>query len=102
MSESKNDIITRLHTQALDEIRDALIRLQDETLEVGEIPRRFEDWSQDDHHDVLWWNTRMTDGEIAEPPSYIGGPCSSDWPFEEEDHQRLLWVPLPKLARSRP
>ena len=102
MSESKNAIITRLHIQALDEISETLFRLQDKTLEIGEIPRRFKDWSEDDHHDVLWWDTSMTGGEITEPPQYVGGPCSSDWPFEEEEHRHLLWVPLPKLARNRP
>jgi len=69
---------------------------------AGEIPRRFQDWSQDDHHDVLWWETSMTGGAITEPPSYIGGPSSSDWPFEIEDEPHLLWVPLPKLARGTP
>jgi hypothetical protein len=98
---NKNELMTRLHDHAMDTINEALIRLQDETLEVGEIPRRFQDWSDDDHA-VLWWDTSMTGGEITEPPGYVGSPGSSDWPFETEDQPHLLWVPLPKLARGRP
>lgn len=99
---NKNELLTRLHDQAMDVINNALIELQDKTLEVGEIPRRFDAWDQDDHGCALWWDTGMTGGEITEPPGYIGGPTSSDWPFESEDEPHLLWVPLPKLARSKP
>jgi hypothetical protein len=68
---------------------------------AGVVPKVFEDWYQDDGG-ALWWDTSMTGGEIAEPPSYIGGPYSSDWPFENDELVHLLWVPLPKLARSKP
>jgi len=98
----KNELMTRLHEQAMDVINEALIVLQDQTIEVGEIPRRFDSWDQDEDSDVLWWDTSMTGGEITEPPSYIGGPESSDWPFEKEDEKHMLWVPLPKLARNKP
>lgn len=99
---NKNELLTRLHGEAIDAISLTLISLQDETLEVGEIPRRFDDWSQDDHHDVLWWDTSMTGGEIVEKPSYIGQPRDSDWPWQEQDEPHLLWIPLPKLARRKP
>lgn len=68
----------------------------------GHIPRRYTEWCRDDHHDVLWWDVSLTHGEIAEPPSYIGGPDDSEWPFTADDTPHLLWVPLPKLARNRP
>lgn len=103
MTTSKSDIITRLHTQALDEIGEALIRLQDKTLEIGEIPRRFEEWTDcEELWSVLWWDVEHTDGVISEPPEYIGCPKDGPWPWREEDQPHLLWVPLPKLARGRP
>ncbi len=101
MSPSKTDMINRVHEEAMDTINEALIRLQDKTLDVGEVPRRFAQWSDDDG-DVLWWDTGSTGGVIVEPPGYIGDPSSSDWPFETEDEPHLLWVPLPKLARNKP
>ena len=64
-------------------------------------PRRFDDWHEY-HGSGLWWNVEHTDGEIKEGPSYVGQPRDSDWPFEPEDEPNLLWVPLPKLARSKP
>ena len=67
----------------------------------GEVPRRAEVWSED-YGPALWWDVSLTDGEIAEPPEYIGSPLSSDWPWDEDCYQDLLWVPLPKLARGRP
>ena len=97
----KNELLTEIHDQAMDEIRETLIRMQDETEAVGEIPRRFDDWSDDDG-DVLWWDTSMTGGEITESPEYIGSPLSSDWVYDEDFAMHLLWVPLPKLARSKP
>jgi len=99
---NRNELLTKLHDQAMDVINNALIELQDETLEVGEIPRRFDAWDQDVRVCALWWDTSMTGGEITEPPGYIGGPNSGDWPFDPEDEAHLLWVPLPKLARSKP
>ncbi len=97
----ENELLTRLHDRAMDEIRETLIRLQDQTLEVGVIPRRFED-HHEDYGDGLWWDVKDTDGEIQEAPSYIGQPMDSHWPFDPEDEPHLLWVPLPKLARSKP
>lgn len=97
-----NQDLTRTHQRALDAISEILIELQDKTVELGEIPRRFDDWEHDTDRDVIWWDTSMTGGEIAEPPGYVGSPASSDWPFEVDDQPHLLWVPLPKLARSRP
>jgi hypothetical protein len=76
--------------------------LKDSPTDVGEIPRRFDAWDQDDHGDALWWDVSMTGGEIQEPPGYVGGPTCSDWPFDEDEHAHLLWVPLPKLARAKP
>ena len=98
---TKNTLITALHELAMDEIRETLIKLQDETLEVGEIPRRYED-HHDDYGDVLWWNTRFTEGVIQESPEFIGQPLDGPWPFNPEDEPHLLWVPLPKLARAKP
>ena len=98
---NKNEMLTKIHDQAMDVINEVLISLQDKTQEVGEIPRRFEDWGHDDA-DVLWWDTSMTGGEISEPPSYIGSPRDNDWPFDPTESDHLLWVTLPKLARSRP
>jgi hypothetical protein len=98
---NRNDLLTKLHDIAMDAISETLIELQDSTADVGEIPRRFADWSDEDGA-VLWWDTSMTGGEITEAPGYIGAPSWSDWSFETEDQPRLLWVPLPKLARNRP
>jgi len=98
---NRNELLTRLHDQAMDAINETLIRLQDETAEVGEIPRRIDDWHEDDGSG-LWWNVENTGGEIVEEPSYIGQPRDSDWPWNEEDEPHLLWVPLPKLARGKP
>ena len=95
---SKNQLITNLHGQALDEISEVLIRLQDETLEVGEIPRRFEEWTEEDGA-VLWWETSLAEGKITEPPQVIGTIHDLD---DTSEPQWLLWVPLPKLARDRP
>jgi hypothetical protein len=99
---NKNELLTRIHDNAMDVINDTLITLQDQTADVGEIPRRFADYCHDEDHDVLWWETSMTGGEITEPPSYIGGPECHDWPFDPAENDHLLWVPLPKLARSKP
>ena len=85
----------------MDEIRETLIRLQDETLEVGVIPRRLDDWHEDDGSG-LWWNVEFTDGEIIEDPTYVGQPRDLDWPWQEQDEPNLIWVPLPKLARNTP
>lgn len=100
---NRNELLTKLHTEAMDRINDVLIELQDETDEVGQIPRRYEDWSDDDR-ECLWWDVTGTNGEIQEPPSYIGRPDDNDWPWGEtlQPEYRLLWVPLPKLARGRP
>lgn len=98
---TRNELMTYLHTKAMDAISETLIRLQDETDKVGEIPRRFDDWHED-HGSGLWWYTEHTDGEIQEEPEYIGQPRDNDWPWNESDQPHLLWVPLPKLARSRP
>jgi hypothetical protein len=98
---NKNQLLTRIHDAAMDQIREALITLQDDTLDVGEIPRRCREWDHDDGT-VLWWETSLTGGEITEPPSYIGSPLCSDWPFDPAENDHLLWIPLPKLARSRP
>ena len=96
-----NKAITEIHERALERISEVMIELQDQTAGVGEIPRKFESWSEDDGP-VLWWDVSMTSGEITEPPEYIGSPLSSDWIWEDEDSRDLLWVPLPKLARSKP
>lgn len=96
-----NAQITKIHQEALDRIGDILIELQDDTLAVGEVPRRFDTWGDDDGA-VLWWDVSMTGGEIVEPPSHVGSPDGSDWPFEHDDEKHLIWVPLPKLARNKP
>jgi hypothetical protein len=98
---NKNELLTRIHTQALDAIAETLITLQDESVAIGEIPRRFEQWD-DSHGTVLWWETSLTSGEITEPPEHIGSPVSSDWPYDIDNEPHLLWVPLPKLARGTP
>ena len=98
---NRNELLTRLHDQAMDAINEVLISLQDATAEVGEIPRRYDDWHED-HGSGLWWDVEHTDGEIQEEPEYIGRPGDNDWPWNEEDEPHLLWVPLPKLARGKP
>lgn len=98
---TRNELLTRLHDQAMDVIGEALISLQDATAEVGEIPRRFDDWHED-HGSGLWWDVEHTDDEIQEEPEYIGRPGDNDWPWNEEDEPHLLWIPLPKLARVKP
>jgi hypothetical protein len=65
------------------------------------VPRRFADWF-DDIGAVLWWDTSMTGGKITGAPDMIGHPDESTWPYDEDDHQHLLWVPLPVLARNAP
>jgi hypothetical protein len=91
--------IDEIHQAALDDIRDILIRVQDKTRNVGEIPRRFVAWHEGE---AIWWNTKETGGAIVEPPSYFGRPDASDWPFAPADHHHLVWIPMPKLARNRP
>ena len=86
---------------AMDVISEALIVLQDKTLEVGVYPRRFDKWSDDDG-DVIWWNVEHTNGEIMESPNYLGSPLDHVWPFMVVDRPHLLWVPLPKLASNKP
>jgi len=63
---NRNELLTKIHDAAMDEINEVLIRLQDSTAEVGEIPRRFDAWDQDDHGAALWWDVSMTGGEIQE------------------------------------
>ncbi len=79
----------------------AQMRQQRDEARAGVYPRRCAEWSDDDG-DALWWDTEMTGGEIAEPPSYVGTPTSSDWVFDETNLPHLLWVPLPKLASGSP
>jgi hypothetical protein len=98
---NRNELFTKLHTRALDQISEILISLQDATDMVGEIPAVHDDWDHDDGP-VLWWNTKDTGGEIADQPEYIGAPDDSGWPWDWEDRPYLLWVKLPKLARRKP
>jgi hypothetical protein len=66
---------------------------------AGEMPRRFDEWSEADGP-AIWWDTEMTNGEIVEPPTWYGLPDEFEW--DEITRRNLLWVPLPKLASSRP
>ena len=98
---NRYEAVNLLHTKAMDEINDVLIQLQDETLDVGQVPRRFTAWHAGDGSG-LWWNVADTGGVMQEEPSYVGKPSHANWPWCDGDQPFLLWVPLPKLARNQP
>ena len=45
----------------------------------------FSEWHED-HGDVLWWMA-----PICEPPSYVGTPLDSSWPWEDVNESALVW-----------
>jgi hypothetical protein len=50
-------------------------------------PRPEHDWHEDDGA-VLWWRF-----PVQEPP-HCGTPHDSDWPFFEDESDRLWWTPI--------
>lgn len=53
-------------------------------------PRRYRDWHED-YGPALWCLI-----PVNEPP-HCGTPDGSDWPYDDEDEDRLVWVPLPSF-----
>lgn len=58
------------------------------------LPRRpvlrpFADWHED-HGCCLWWRQ-----PIEEPP-WAGSPLDSDWPWDEDDEPKMVWITCPE------
>ena len=53
--------------------------------------RPLSEWHDDDG-DAIWWGNDIM--ASCEPPSYIGSPLCSSWPFK--DWAGCVWIPIPE------